>query len=202
MGRPGRRWALAGHPIDAAGITALALAPIHHRGVLVGLLVAGTDVGGVTRLERYLAPIGELADVASAVLGPQFADRAHAAAVRDTIERLIRDGAFRPVYQPIVRLRDGQILGYEALSRFADGSRPEVRFAEASAVGFGLDLELATLRAALDGATSLPGDALLSVNVSPALINQRLHLDDPAQQCGQRPTDRPRDHGARTSRRL
>lgn len=180
-----RRWAGAGHPLDPAGITAVAFAPVRHRGVLVGLLVAGTDVIGPAGLERRLASIGELADVASAMLGPRFAEQAHAADVRGAIERLIREAAFRPVYQPIVRLRDGAILGYEALTRFADGSRPDVRFAEAAAVGFGLDLELATLGAALDGATTLPNDALLSVNVSPALINQGLHIEDLLGRAGQ-----------------
>lgn len=173
-----RRWAIAGLPLDAAGITAVAFAPILHRGVLVGLLLAGTDIDGVATLERRLPSIGELADVASAVLGPVFADRAETADVRGTIERLIDEAAFHIVYQPIVRLRDGAVLGYEALTRFTDGSHPEVRFAEASAVGFGLDLERATLRAAVEGAIALPSDTLLSVNVSPALINQRLHLED------------------------
>ena len=37
--------------------------------------------------------------------------------------------------------RDGRIVGYEALSRFIDG-RPDFWFAEAAAVGLGVELEL------------------------------------------------------------
>lgn len=35
----------------------------------------------------------------------------------DELMRIIRDEAITPVFQPIVSLRDGSVLGYEALSR-------------------------------------------------------------------------------------
>jgi EAL domain-containing protein (putative c-di-GMP-specific phosphodiesterase class I) len=50
--------------------------------------------------------------------------------------------------------------------RFGDGSPPERRFADAEAIGLGIELETATLRAAAESAEALPPDTLLSVNVS------------------------------------
>jgi EAL domain-containing protein (putative c-di-GMP-specific phosphodiesterase class I) len=67
-------------------------------------------------------------------------------------------------------LASGQPVGYEALTRFADGTPPDRMIADAHAVGLGLDLEVACLRAALEAADVLPEDAWLSLNVSPNVI--------------------------------
>jgi EAL domain-containing protein (putative c-di-GMP-specific phosphodiesterase class I) len=74
------------------------------------------------------------------------------------------------VFQPIVDLRRGTIVGYEALTRFTDGVAPDVRFAEAQEVGLGGRLEMATLRVAIDAARDLPADTWLNLNTSPQLI--------------------------------
>ena len=62
----------------------------------------------------------------------------------------------------------------EALTRFHDGTPPNIRFGEAVGVGLGPDFELATIRAALDDGRRLPGHAFLSINVSPGFL---LHGD-------------------------
>ncbi|MHB8960279.1 MAG: EAL domain-containing protein [Candidatus Limnocylindrales bacterium] len=67
------------------------------------------------------------------------------------------------------RPADG-VVGYEALSRFTDGIPPDVRFATADRAGLGIELEVATMRAALEAAANLPTDVYLSLNASPALI--------------------------------
>jgi EAL domain-containing protein (putative c-di-GMP-specific phosphodiesterase class I) len=69
-----------------------------------------------------------------------------------------------------VRLATGEPIAYEALTRFGDGSPPERRFADADAIGLGIELELATLRAAVESAAALPAGPFLSVNVSPRLV--------------------------------
>jgi len=61
-------------------------------------------------------------------------------------------------------------VGFEALSRFVDGTRPDRRFADAEAVGLGIELQTATLAAAVTAASGLPGDAFVSLNVSPNLV--------------------------------
>lgn len=164
--------------LEANGITALGYVPLVHHGSPVGLLVGGTSaVDGPATLERNLRWIQELGSVGSAVLGESFAARASTTEVRSTIEGVLRDRAFRSVFQPIVRLRDDAVIGFEALTRFDDGVAPDVHFAEAAAVGLGIELEIATLRSALASATALPADAFLSVNVSPALVLDRTRLE-------------------------
>jgi PAS domain S-box-containing protein len=97
--------------------------------------------------------------------------------VRASVEQVLRDRAFGPVFQPIVRLADGETIGFEALTRFHDGRSPDIRFAQAAAVGLGLDLEIETLRASLAASAGLPDGVFLSVNVSPALVLNRTRLE-------------------------
>ena len=93
---------------------------------------------------------------------------------REAKQRRVREamepGALTAVFQPIVHLDSGDVAGYEALARFAVGPdrAPDAWFAEAADVGLGTELELVAVRAAMDAAVALPGDAYLSVNVSPA----------------------------------
>lgn len=90
--------------------------------------------------------------------------------VRDEIRTIIANGAFATVFQPIVELETRTTVGYEALTRFDDGSPPDVRFAQASECGLGLELEAATLEAAFRASDSLPANVLLNLNVSPELV--------------------------------
>lgn len=92
---------------------------------------------------------------------------------RPIVEDVIATGAFEPVYQPVANLRTREVVGFEALTRFDDGTPPDFRFKEAAKVGIGAQLEHATLNAAVDGASKLPPDLFLSINVSPALILER-----------------------------
>ena len=89
---------------------------------------------------------------------------------QDRIQSIIEAGTFIPVYQPIIDLSTGEPIGFEALTRFADGSRPDEIFASALECGLGIALERATLAAAVKGARQLPRGPWLSVNVSPPLL--------------------------------
>lgn len=159
-------------------------------------LVAGNDVVGVLALgldrrRTVPAPTGsalataiDLAHAVTAVLGPALGQGAQRAAGRATVERVITARAFTPVFQPIVRLHDRAIIGYEALTRFADGVRPDVRFAEATVLGLGLQLEAATLAAIAGDAAALPVDRWLSVNASPALMLEHTPLEQARRTVG------------------
>jgi EAL domain-containing protein (putative c-di-GMP-specific phosphodiesterase class I) len=81
--------------------------------------------------------------------------------------------AFEPVFQPVADLRSREIVGFEALTRFEDGTAPDLRFKEAAEMGVGVQLEEATLGAAIEAAERLTPARFLSVNVSPALILER-----------------------------
>lgn len=103
-------------------------------------------------------------------LAPILADRARLAESRRRIEATIEARAFRPVFQPVVDLPSGVVVGFEALTRFSDGSRPDEMFATALECGLGLALEAVTLEAALSEARRLPPEAWLSLNVSPTML--------------------------------
>jgi EAL domain-containing protein (putative c-di-GMP-specific phosphodiesterase class I) len=82
------------------------------------------------------------------------------------------------VFQPLVDLRTGRVDGLEALARFPTlGLGPEVMFAEAWAVGLGVELELKAVRAALAVLDDLPHDMLLGVNVAPRTLTSTEFFD-------------------------
>lgn len=82
--------------------------------------------------------------------------------------------AFQLVYQPIVDLEGGRVVGVEALSRFRDGRPPTRWFQECEALGLAVELDLAIIRTALEDLPGLP-DGYLSLNVSPStLLDPRL----------------------------
>ena len=163
--------------VKNAGPSALIYAPVRHGGRLVGLLVVqSVDVANKNAIDDLAPTIAEFADVAGALLGPALSGRIDAQVGREHVSGIIADGAFWPVFQPIVDIVQDKVVGYEALTRFADGSDPEAVFAEAAASGVGVQLEIATLRAALEAAEALPDHAWLNVNSSPKLILAHGHL--------------------------
>ncbi|GIF20403.1 EAL domain-containing protein (putative c-di-GMP-specific phosphodiesterase class I)/cellulose synthase/poly-beta-1,6-N-acetylglucosamine synthase-like glycosyltransferase [Actinoplanes tereljensis] len=84
---------------------------------------------------------------------------------------------FFTVFQPIADLQSGEVVGYEALTRFADGSSPQGGLAEAAAHGMQIDLDAALVRAALASATALPPGTWLAVNVSGDLLRRKRVLE-------------------------
>jgi EAL domain-containing protein (putative c-di-GMP-specific phosphodiesterase class I) len=61
-------------------------------------------------------------------------------------------------------------MGYEALTRFADGTPPDIRFARAALVGLGFEFELAAIEAAIASAPPVARGGFLALNVSPGLV--------------------------------
>jgi diguanylate cyclase (GGDEF)-like protein len=87
--------------------------------------------------------------------------------------RAVLDGdALQIVVQPIVCLATGRILGVEALSRFSapGGRTPEDWFADAAAVGLGIELELRAASRALRTAAALSEPSYVSINLSPEAL--------------------------------
>ncbi|WP_369070057.1 EAL domain-containing protein [Kineococcus terrestris] len=87
-----------------------------------------------------------------------------------SLDALVAGTGRSTVLQPIVDLRDGALVGAEALSRFttADGvpQRPEQVFADARSSGAGVRLERAAIASALPLLGELPAGAYLGVNAS------------------------------------
>ncbi|MFF5288412.1 EAL domain-containing protein [Paractinoplanes globisporus] len=84
---------------------------------------------------------------------------------------------FFTVFQPIFELGSGEVVGYEALTRFADGTSPQEGLQAARAQGMQIDLDAALIRAALASAHALPEGTWLSVNVSGDLLRRPHELE-------------------------
>ena len=157
-----------------------AYAPLRSQGRLLGLLALSsghTAADAPTdEVAQAMSAAIDFAAVSAALLAPALQRQSAVSLSQAALHRLLEDRAFTPVFQPIVDLADGSVVGYETLTRFTDGTNAQARFAEANRVGMGLELERATMAAALEAASGRLGDRWLSVNVSP----QFLASGDPA----------------------
>src|SRR5450756_1336015 len=122
------------------------------------------------RLADHLPVLVEFAPSARLLLEKPLQARQDLARSRTRIETIVATGAFHPVFQSMVDLPTRVPIGYEALTRFDDGTPPDLAFAEARRCGLEQELESVTLRAAVAASEGLPVERFLSLNVSPALI--------------------------------
>jgi EAL domain-containing protein (putative c-di-GMP-specific phosphodiesterase class I)/DNA-binding response OmpR family regulator len=157
-----------------ANVDVVASAPIFSRDELVGLLSIGAvaDASRSSRSQqaRLLAAAIDYASVLSAIAGPSLAGRREMSVERARLREVLETRAFHTVFQPIVDVESMAIVGFEALTRFEDGTRPDVRFAEAAVVDLGSDFELDTIRMAIEHSDGLPEAAFITVNISPASV--------------------------------
>lgn len=90
---------------------------------------------------------------------------------------LAEPGLVHPVFQPIVALETGAVVGYEALARFAAVplQPPERWFELAARAGLTAELEALAIRLARAEADQSPppADTFVSLNVSPLLLDDR-----------------------------
>ena len=156
------------HPVGSHGETAWA--PLRSRGDLLGLLaVTGSDSTGDV-FGRSLSLAIDVSAVAAALLAPSLESWSQSETLRSAIRQVLDQRAYSSVFQPIVDLDTMRVIGHEALTRFHDGTSPELRFAEAAEVGLGVALEVATISSALDALHTMPDVGMISVNVSPLVL--------------------------------
>jgi EAL domain-containing protein (putative c-di-GMP-specific phosphodiesterase class I) len=120
---------------------------------------------------RRLDDWGRVGRLVSAVVADDRATRGREQA-RTRVRRVLAERSLWVMFQPIVSLETGALVGLEALARFPGRTHvgPEGWFSDAAAVGLGLELEELALSVALDGVGELPGSAYLSVNASPDFV--------------------------------
>jgi PAS domain S-box-containing protein len=162
---------------NALHLKGVAYAPIVGDDGPIGVVCLGTTHELLARrIADQLPAALEFAAAAVSLIAAPLAVRRDLLRARRRIEAVIAAGAFTPVFQPIVNLTTGAPIGYEALTRFTDGTPPEVVFADAGRSGAGLDLEAATLTLAIAASQHLPAGPWLSVNVTAAMILERDRL--------------------------
>jgi diguanylate cyclase (GGDEF)-like protein/PAS domain S-box-containing protein len=119
------------------------------------------------------------------VAGEDYQDRARPASAgsndADLVSRVLSDEQVNAVFQPIVNLETGAVLGYEALARpagHAATASVEALFAAARRLGRIRDLDWLCRRAAVRAARMLPGSPLLFLNVSAVAFLDPVHPVD------------------------
>jgi EAL domain-containing protein (putative c-di-GMP-specific phosphodiesterase class I) len=166
-----------GTAMTEANVQVVSYAPIRYGEITLGLLVAGSlRSENADALTENLPEIAEFGSTASALLVPGLRAERLLVQRRTQIREIITSDAFQPVFQPIVEVESGAVVGYEALTRFADGERPDAHFSAAWSVGLGAELELATLKRAVSVARQLPAGRWLSVNISPTIVEKPKQL--------------------------
>lgn len=120
--------------------------------------------------ERDLMTLRAFAELATIEIERELEqDRTRAAAI-GRIGAAIEGNYPSIVLQPILALGSGRPIGVEALSRFPGDQTPDRWFSDADAVGMGIELELAAVRAALLALPFVPAPAYLAINASPQLV--------------------------------
>jgi diguanylate cyclase (GGDEF)-like protein len=96
----------------------------------------------------------------------------------DVVARVLEGGSITTMFQPIVSLDDGAVMGYEALARpegFAAMDSVEPVFEAARTGGQIRDLDWLCRRKAVEEARQLPADKPLFLNISAAALLDPVH---------------------------
>lgn len=148
---------------EACGIRSYAGVPLRHSdGSLYGTLCCiGQDLAPHLddRDAHFLSMLAEL------LVDDLDAERERAR-THTQISATIRQQDLTLALQPVVDLLTGSCIGFEALSRFPYGP-PDVVFAQADAVGLGLELERLASRTAAALVPQISGDRYLAANLTP-----------------------------------
>ncbi|MCJ7709922.1 MAG: diguanylate cyclase, partial [Chloroflexi bacterium] len=111
--------------------------------------------------------------LADPALDGEQVDEQRRAVLSAAIAKELAQRSLQAVYQPIIHLESGRVIGFEGLTRTAPGStfsNPGALFAAAEVSGRVVELDLACLATTLAGAAEIPEPTLVTVNVSPRTL--------------------------------
>lgn len=170
------------------GLRSMLVAPLYFRREAVGVLKVVSPLPGAygdteqrtldqlsTLVAASLYKAIEHAQMRAALehrKGQGDRERQQSMEGRARLEAVLEGAQLTAALQPIVRLADGHVVGYEALARFPveyDMSTGRW-FEEAARLGMSAQLELAAARVALGHLARIPADAYLAINVSPETV--------------------------------
>ncbi len=147
--------------------------PLRDRdGTPIGMFCCLSPDPNSTLNSRDLQVMRVFADIMGEQIASEMEGARQAEAQTALIDRVISERALTAAFQPIWDLTAMQPVGVEALTRFSPTPyrAPDVWFADAFAVGRGIDLELAAIEIALATLPSLPATMDLSINASALTI--------------------------------
>ena len=102
--------------------------------------------------------------------GPQLGEK------DDDLEQILNENRIRSVFQPIVSLSEGNVFGYEALSRGPIGTRLETAnalFEAAQAIGATQRLERVCRFRSIAAAAGIPSGCYLFLNLNPRVLEEQ-----------------------------
>jgi hypothetical protein len=155
------------------GVAGSIWSPLRGTNGIIGVIGCGAhDRESAEPIAELLSAVTTYGSIVGSLVAPGLDARRAADITRARIRSIVNEGAFSPFFQPIVDLDTEQVVGHEALTRFSDGTPPNVVFDLARSAGMSVELEIATLTAAVDASRVLPATAYVGLNVSPALLER------------------------------
>jgi len=121
---------------------------------------------------RDLKMMRAVAELTAVLIGREVEAATEHRGNLETIRRVIDGDELSIVLQPIMRIADDRLIGFECLSRFSGPEKwtPDVWFAMAASVGLGTELEMLAVNKGLALLDLLPRDLYLTLNVSPDTV--------------------------------
>jgi EAL domain-containing protein (putative c-di-GMP-specific phosphodiesterase class I) len=151
------------------GIRAYVSVPICLKdGTVYGTLCCYSRVPNASLNERDLGMMKACAEMTGRQIDQQRLNTEKQRQAQDRIHSALLPGMLWMMYQPICDLRNRQIVGFEALSRFrlVPETRPDLLFNEAHEAGMGAMLEAKAIELGLEGLQHFRPDIYVSVNIS------------------------------------
>jgi FOG: EAL domain len=121
---------------------------------------------------RDLKIMRAVAELTGVLIGREIDAATEHRSNQERIEKVLSQDELSIVMQPIYRITDHRLIGFECLSRFSgpENWTPDVWFKMAASVGLGTDLEMRAVQKGLALLDLLPQDLYLTFNVSPDTI--------------------------------
>lgn len=137
-------------------------------GSVYGMFCCLSPSANPTLNERDLQVMRAFADIAADEIRRERSAARESEGRRARIRRVIAEQQFAVHFQPIWDFQHDRPVGFECLARFsAEPARsPDKWFAEAEALGLGIELELAAIRTAITAARRLPDGVYVAINAS------------------------------------
>jgi EAL domain-containing protein (putative c-di-GMP-specific phosphodiesterase class I) len=137
---------------------------------------------------RDLKMMRAVAELAAVLIGREIEATTEHRVNLERIQKVLSQDELSIVLQPIFRIADQRLVGFECLSRFAgpENWTPDIWFKMAASVGLGTELEMRAVQKGLALIGLFPGDIYLTFNVSPDTITSGALAEAIARKHGRR----------------
>jgi EAL domain-containing protein (putative c-di-GMP-specific phosphodiesterase class I) len=121
---------------------------------------------------RDLKMMRAVAELTAVLIGREIDATTEHRGNLERIQKVLDRDELSIVVQPIIRIADHRLLGFECLSRFAgpEDWTPDIWFKMAASVGLGVELEMRAIQKGLVLLDQFPRDLYLTFNVSPDTV--------------------------------